>query len=373
MLLDRFEWACRHLLPLREYLRRSIRPHVDTASEDLNVAYENVLLTISPQNEECAHRMFECLVVAARHLRFREFAEVITMDFETDGLFKFEMSWREDDLEGAIHIIATKLVGITDFNNDRYAQFAHLAVKEFLTSDRILHSEKERVPQFHVRVGPAHITFAQVCLCILLELKDVDRKKIRDYPLASYAAEYWAHHSKAGGWSVPINDGTKRLFDPQEPYFATWIWLYDIDSPSRGSMVTESPEMPAATPLYYAARYGLEHVVERLVDADPESANVTGGTLGSPLQAAAAAGSVESVRSLLQRGAEIDGVGGTYGTALQAAVANGALDVVLFLLESGADVDTQGGYYGTALKAAEAGDSSVMIEVLRRNGAEAAE
>ena len=340
------------------------------ASQDLNEAYEDVLQTITPQNEECAHHMFECLVVAARHLRFREFAEVITMDFETEGLFKFEMSWREDDLEGAIHIIATKLVGITDFNNDRYAQLAHPAVREFLTSDQILASSKERVPYFHVRLGPAHITFAQVCLCILLELKDVDRKKIKDYPLAGYAAEYWAYHAKSGGWSVAINDATKRLFDPQEPYFAAWVWLHDVDSPSRGSMITERPETPAVSPLYYAARCGLDHVVERLAAADPDSVNVLGGTLGSPLQAAAAAGSVESVRSLLQRGAEIDGQGGTYGTALQAAVAHGVLEVVLFLVESGADVNVRGGYYGSAMKAAEAGESSVMREFLKRSGAE---
>jgi hypothetical protein len=313
--------------------------------------------------------MFECLVVAARHLRFREFADIITMDFVTDGLFKFEMSWREDDLEGAIHIIATKLVGITDFNNDRYAQLAHLAVRDFLTSDRILASPKERVPQFHVRLGPAHITCAQVCLSVLLELKDVDQKKIRSYPLASYAAEYWAYHAKSGGWSNPIDDATKRLFDPQEPYFPTWVWLHDVDSPSRGSMITEHPETPAASPLYYAARCGLDRVVERLVAANPEGANAPGGTLGSPLQAAAAAGSVESVRSLLQRGAEIDGQGGTYGTALQAAVAHRAIEVVLFLIESGADVNAHGGYYRTALEAAKAGESSVMVQLLIRSGA----
>ncbi|KAH9967049.1 ankyrin repeat-containing domain protein [Lactifluus volemus] len=135
-------------------------------------------------------------------------------------------------------------------------------------------------------------------------------------------------------------------------------------------MITERPETPALSPLYYAARCGLDHVVERLAAAEPDSVNVLGGTLGSPLQAAAAAGSVESVRSLLQRGAEIDGQGGTYGTALQAAVAHGSLEVVLFLVESGADVNVRGGHYGSAMKAAEAGESSVMREFLKRSGAE---
>jgi hypothetical protein len=314
--------------------------------------------------------MFECLVVAARHLRFREFAEVITMDFETDGLFKFEMNWREDNLEGAIHIIATKLVGITDFNNDRYAQLAHLAVREFLTSDQILRSEKERIPYFHVKLGPAHDTFAQVCLAVLLELKDISREKIRNYPLAAYAAEYWAYHAKAGGWSVPINDATKRLFDSQEPYFAAWVWLHDVDSPLRGSTITECPEAPTATPLYYAARCGLDHVVERLAAADPTSVNALGGTFGTPLQAASAMGALESVRSLLQYGADINMQAGTYGTALQAAAAHAAVEVIQLLVESEADVNAQGGHYGTAMKAAKAGDSSVTVELLRRSGAE---
>jgi ankyrin repeat protein len=104
-------------------------------------------------------------------------------------------------------------------------------------------------------------------------------------------------------------------------------------------MVTEHPETPAASTLYYAARCGLDRVVERLLAANPEGANAPSGTLRSPLQAAAAAGSVESVRSLLERGAEIDGQGGTYGTALQAAVAHGAIEVVVFIIESGTDVN----------------------------------
>ena len=44
-----------------------------------------------------------------------------------------------------------------------------------------------------------------------------------------------------------------RLFDPGQPHFAAWVWLYDIDRYWTVRMPTMHPTQPKAGPLYYAS------------------------------------------------------------------------------------------------------------------------
>lgn len=64
--------------------------------------------------------------------------------------------------------------------------------------------------------------------------------------------------------------------------------------------------------------------------------------LGSALQAASAAGNMKLVRLLLDRGAKADGQGNGYGTALQSACQWGQTEIARLLLERGADVNARG-------------------------------
>ncbi|KAI9836775.1 MAG: hypothetical protein M1819_000940 [Sarea resinae] len=90
-------------------------------------------------------------------------------------------------------------------------------------------------------------------------------------------------------------------------------------------------------------------------------------TVSTPLQAAALAGHVTTVRLLLSKGANINTQGGWFGNALQAAAYAGHLPVVTELLDHGADIDAEGGEYGCALVASvKRGHLDVMRELLDR-------
>ncbi|KAJ4865469.1 ankyrin repeats (many copies) domain-containing protein [Trichoderma breve] len=67
--------------------------------------------------------------------------------------------------------------------------------------------------------------------------------------------------------------------------------------------------------------------------------NIQGGIFGSALQAAAFSGQTESVRLLLDRGADVDARGGKCGSALNAAIFRGYWDIVEILLQRGATPD----------------------------------
>ena len=106
--------------------------------------------------------------------------------------------------------------------------------------------------------------------------------------LAIYAARYWVDHSKFGSVSPSIQDLMERLSDPGEPHFATWVWLYDMDRPWKGHMVTARPMRPTAAPLYYATLYGFRNLVEYLSTTYSGDVNARGGSYCTPLHAALA-------------------------------------------------------------------------------------
>ena len=209
--------------------------------------------------------MLQCLVVAARPLRVAELAEIPAFDFSAKGIPKLNPGWRWEDHEEAVMSTCSSLVIIVedkseDSNKDknedsRIVQFSHFSVKEFLMSSRFAKSSRD-VSYYHVEPETAHTIVAQACLGILLQLDDrMNRNKIKNFPLAKYAARYWVKHAQAENLLSQIKDGIERLFDPNKPHFAAWLWIYNEDI-GGSSMVTMFPTTPAAVPLYHAARFG---------------------------------------------------------------------------------------------------------------------
>lgn len=100
-------------------------------------------------------------------------------------------------------------------------------------------------------------------------------------------------------------------------------------------------------------------IMKLLVDNGAEIDQQGDGNLGAALHIACNKGSIETVRWLLDNGADVNAESGRFATPLQAAVAGEpcereqeVLDIVELLIERGARVNQQGGEYGTALQAA---------------------
>jgi ankyrin repeat protein len=119
---------------------------------------------------------------------------------------------------------------------------------------------------------------------------------------------------------------------------------------------------------------GDEDCCEVLLEAGAD-VNAVGGPYGTPLQAAAWAEDMESVRVLLKAGADItitEPISGEYGTALQAACAAGSFDIVQELLQHGAAVNIRpaNGKFGGALSAAAAGGFEKIVKLLIKHHAD---
>ena len=337
---------------LRHCFPSSVRQILEELPESLDDTYERILREIRKPNQGHAHRLLQCLVAAVRPLRVKELAEVLAFDFSAEGIPKLNLGWRWEDKEEAVLSACSSLVMIVHDGDSRIVQFSHFSVKEFLTANRLVEPIRD-VSRYHIRLEAAHVILAQACLGVLLRLDDrVDRDNIENFPLAVYAAQYWATHARLENTSSRIKDGMECLFDVDKPHFATWLWIYNEDHYTHSIMITKSPEKPEAVPLYYAAMLGFRDFSEHLIAKHPEHIHARGGVVATPLHAAARAGYTDVLSLLLEHGADMEGRDGYGVTPLYRASWSGKLEAGQFLLDCGADINARGNTGATPLSGA---------------------
>jgi len=340
----RFRWAYCQLEMLRQCPLRYISSTLDELPETLDETYERILQGIPRKMQKDAHRIFEWIMVSSRPLCVEELAEVFAINFdeEMSGIPKFEPSWRDPNAEKAILSACSTLVTIVEERWPgkmvKIVQFSHFSVKEYLTSDRIANAE--HFSHFHIHPKPAHTLLAKSCLSVLFGLDyNMDKAKIKNFPLAKYAARYWVDHARFEDVSLYIQDGMDLLFDKDKPHFAIWVWVYNMDRSWPKYLYTARPEQLDAVPLYYAALCGFRGLVERLLTAHPEDLNAGGGNWGAPLNVALAKGHLDIALFLLDRGADGQNGGNMDQTGLYIASSSGYAGVVWSLIDRGADLN----------------------------------
>jgi Ankyrin repeats (3 copies)/Ankyrin repeats (many copies) len=313
----------------------------DRMYEQILKTYERILREIRIPNRGRARQLLHCVATAVHPLRLEEIAEVLAIDFNTEGILpKLNPSWRWEDPEEAVLSACSSLVIIVKDGDSRVVQFSHSSVKAFLTSNWLAKPIRD-VSNYHIQRETANSILTQACLGILLQFDDrVDRDNIEEFPLARYAAQYWATHARVSDASSRIKDGVECLFDVDKPYFSTWLWIYNEDRGGR-SMSTMGPTKPEAVPLYYAARLGFQDLVEHLIAEYPEHVHAKGGREMTPMHAAASGGHANILRLLQGHGADV-GSRNKYGeTPLHGASWSGKLDAGQCLLDLGADVNAR--------------------------------
>jgi hypothetical protein len=313
--------------------------------------------------------LLQCLVAAVLPLQVKELAEVLAFDFNAEGIPKLNLGWRWEDQEEAVMSACSSLVMIVKDGDSQVVQFSHFLVKEFLTAGDRLARHILDVSRYHIRLEAAHTLLVRACLGVLLQLDDrVDRDNIEGFPLARYAAQYWATHARIENVSSRIKDGMECLFDADKPHFATWLWIYDEDQWGL-SISTIRPERPKAVPLYYAAMLGFRELAEHLIAKHPQHVTVMGGEEVTPLHVAASAGHSDILSLIIEHGADVNGRGQDGDTPLRRASKNGRLEAGRVLLDRGADFNVQAKAGSTALTGAALNGHVEFARMLLDRGA----
>ena len=232
------------------------------------------------------------------------------------------------------------LLAIVDVDGSPVIQFSHFSVKEFLTSSRLAESSDTNLRRYHITLTRSHTLAATACLGLLLHLdKNITRGDLEKFPLAEYAAEHWVDHARFEDVSQNVEDGIKRLFDPNDFHFAIWVWLHDLEDQywsreRRG----ERPSQPRGTALHYAALCGLVAVVKFLVIEHSQDVNTRRfGHDSTALHMASRGGHGEVACFLLNNGADAEARDRRSSTPLHEASKMGHVEVVRLLLDREVD------------------------------------
>jgi len=260
---------------------------------------------IGDQNWEYAHRLFQCVAAASRPLSVKELAEFLAFDFEAESTPEYFEDWRPEDPGHAVLSTCSSLLTVVSVGGSRVIQFAHFSVKEYLVSTRI-GKAKDTVSRFQVSMSSAHTIVAQVCLGTLLHLDEsITKAGLEKYPLAEYAAEHWVGHSQFEEVSGNIQDGIRRLFDPNNPYISIWLWIYDPHERRLKDPRPEYTSQDSATPLHCAATCGIHDVINFLVVERSQEVNARGFRFReTPLGLACYGAHFNVARVLLEHGAD---------------------------------------------------------------------
>lgn len=339
----------------------------------LDETYDHILCSIDEERCEIVLKILQWLAYSARPLQIEEVADVIAVNVKSKPRFDPESRFREP--RDILTICSSLVTSSTDSAESSYnkkvgeqIKLAHLSVRDYLISERILAGKAARYSVQEVR---AHESISQICLAYLLQFDGPDSllgESAQNFSLAKYAAEYWPQHVRASGKETDeIVLLSAELFSNQNA-FNNWIRLFDPDKASASPVTGNSLESVAA-PLYYASQAGLKEPVKLLLEKGAD-VNATGGVYGSALQAASAGGFDETAKLLLDKGANVDTQGGIFGNALQAASVGGYGKVVQTLIDMRANVNGRGGVYGNALQAASAGGHGEVVLQLIHAGAD---
>jgi ankyrin repeat protein len=333
--------ALRHCLP------PSVRRILEELPDTLDETYERVLRNINKANREHACRLLQCVTVAVRPLRVEELAEVLAIDFDGPahgGIPQLNPKWRWENQHQAVLSTCSSLIAIVDDGDSRVVQFSHFSVKEYLTSDRLAHSNRD-VSRYHIALEPAHTILAQACLGVLLRLDDhVVKRNVGDIPLVEYAGQHWFDHAQFEKVASRIRDAMEYFFDADKPHWAAWCWVQNVDRMWGDFGMSDED---AAPPLYYASVGGFYDLAEHLVGKHPEHVNARGGRMATPLVAALTGKHFQIAELLHRHGANIDVRDSDEDTPLNEACYVGRLEAVEWLLNHGADVNALG-YNGWA-------------------------
>ena len=356
-----------------------LRAIIEDMPRGLDEAYDRdlqIICGLDSEDRERALSILRWVLYAARPLTVRELAEALLISVNDDESVDnwlpqddLPETWDEDYTDEQIMGVCGSLIDIRGGEagnsvENQTVHFVHFSVKEYLLGTVNIELPV-LVKDYFVDKFRAQELITKICLRYLC-LKDFRQAahstikqfntRTKKYAFLDYAALYVPTHLfHAQPLSQSIVKLCNALLDPSESRWLTFsevqmAWYYRT---FEKYLKKANDLLP--NPLYYASMLGMCETIKYLLGCGMDI-NIIGGPFATPLQAAASCGHTDSVRLLLDHGADVDilDLKDGFGNALQAAAAYGYEDIVNMLLDHGANANLSGGRMDNCIIAASA-------------------
>lgn len=342
-----FRWVqCQidQISPLRTI--RAIRKALNDLPDGLDDTYERILLGVPRHHIDVVRKILQWLSFATAPLTPLELHDAIAIDTELGFLDEESQLSSPRD----IFDLCSSLITVTSTGT---IQLAHASVKEYLLSDKI---KKSTAADFALDPKESMIDIAHYCLAYLsfeefkngpaISYEDFQTRLTR-YPLLNHAAVAWPSQFLAAGEPPELNNKIMHFLTANHNTFMSWIQVL-CASPAiwkdAASAWSSYPKL--ATPLYYAASFGLYQIVRILIEAGQDLNAPASRFGGTALHGAVVRHHIRTIKLLLDAGANVNKPDSNSISPLQSAMWHEESEIISLLLEYGAvQVDMSGAWF----------------------------
>lgn len=350
---NRFRWLQCQLDEIAKLkTMKHIREALSSLPEGLHETYENILAKVPTGSVRIVRRILQWLVCNVSALTLVELHESLAIEPDMDHIDE------EAQLSSPMDIydLCGSLIAVTV---EGEVILAHLSVKDYLLSDAIRGGSASAFTFSETEANAenalsclTYLSFAEIRSGPAGSADDFEARLLR-HPFLDHASRWWASYARnANSSSEELNKRALQFFSSScRPQFMSWLQVICSEVMlSRKAEYRTAMEYRKrawnfypkhATSLYYAASFGLEHVVGALL-AQGVEVDAVGGRLGATaFHAAALRGHVQVMDILFQKGADPNRVDFIKKTPLHSAALMGNVEVSKYLLEHGADPEAR--------------------------------
>lgn len=342
-----FRWAqCQldAIAPLRSV--KAIRQALTQLPSGLEATYRKILLGVPQYACQTMRSALEWISFSLMPLTLTELYEVLAVE---PGTLYLDSEAR---LSKPMDII---FLGnsLFELSPTGHVHLSHLSVRDYLVSPK--YGSDTSVDHFCFTMQDSHRNLALICLTYLM-LRDFSdgpaktaesyTQRLQQYPFLKYAASAWPYHANLA-FAYYYKDSQNEdktgyddllklvleFFDfRHRANFMAWVQILNATYNFKWDIYPRH-----ATPLYYAASFGLDCVVEKLISSSEFNQNdldAPGSRYGgTPVHAAVYRQHTSTVQLLLSAGANAAKADFNGVTPLHSAAAIGDLDILRILLD----------------------------------------
>ncbi|KAI3329985.1 ankyrin [Ustulina deusta] len=318
---------------------KAVRQSLHQLPHDLYESYERILERVVDSDWSALRRILLWVLFAVRPLTLEELHTAVAIDLSLDFL-------DEESLLRHPREILTLGSGLLSVTEKGHVSLVHLSIKSYLTSTKIQQSKttsffalsSDESTTLLFRLCMKYISYGDFSKGPCRSAQEyIDR--LQKYPFLNHAARTWPYYYRRSTPSEILHDTAINFFSEENRgVFMSWVQAINADTPFSWHFYPHH-----ATSLYYAATFGLTHIVRHLVDIGVDL-NAPGSRYwGTALHGAVYRMHTPIVKLLLEAGADVNKADYLQVTPLHTAATLGDIELIRLLLHFSANTGATDG------------------------------